>query len=159
MKYKGFKPELIVTNDQLDDVFDGTNFGTRNYRQLIGECLLKMCCGFGDGSTILRVCRDLGLINKKSYILTKVGQRYLWGYAAPFVMENAMIDSNPMHEFTDAALEGKDSLAAVKKRKKCMRCGGGGKTWILRGDVKSIKLRPETQEACPDCNGTGKVGK
>jgi len=87
------KPELIVLDEVMKSAFERTNFGPSDPRQLVGECLLKMCCGFGNGSTILRVCRDLGLINRKSDTLTKTGKRYLWSFSIGFIRKFTKVTS------------------------------------------------------------------
>lgn len=74
-------PVKLVPEEDVLKAFEGTDFGCgpEKFRILIADCLLKISCDFGSGSTILRICRELELVNKKSITLTKKGKRYLYG--------------------------------------------------------------------------------
>lgn len=59
----------MVDSLVIEEVFRGTNFGTRDKtddgrRQLILECIVKRGTGFHDGHTITQICRELGFLDK-----------------------------------------------------------------------------------------------
>ena len=67
----------IISNKEVDEVFEGTNFGSRNPRQMLKEGLLKRACGYYTGHTIKCIMIDLELTNKKQD-LTRKGMDYLY---------------------------------------------------------------------------------
>lgn len=76
------KIELLVSDEQIEDAFKGTNFGdnydnTPSKRCLIGQCLLKLNCGYNDGHTIKQICRELNLVTSK-FNLNKKGKEFLF---------------------------------------------------------------------------------
>lgn len=74
----------LVTDEEVETAFGGTNFGAmRDHRQIIADTLLKIAGDYCTGHTALTCCQYLGLIgkSKRSARLTKKGRRYLfWAY-------------------------------------------------------------------------------
>lgn len=69
-----------VTFQQISAAFQGTNFGPApDYRRLLGSGLLCIDCGFSTGSTIIRILRDLKLIEGPGDdpVVTQLGKRFL----------------------------------------------------------------------------------
>lgn len=53
----------------IDNAFAGTNFGPQGEtpegrKNFVAHCVLKRACGFGDGHTIVTICKELGLITE-----------------------------------------------------------------------------------------------
>jgi hypothetical protein len=70
----------IISDDRLERVFAGTNFGTSQPREIVADTLLKIAGGFSTGHTAFCCCQELGLLgrNKQRPRLTKLGKRYLY---------------------------------------------------------------------------------
>ena len=60
-----------VSDDELEAAFEGTNFGTRDHRQLLEISVLKKAVGYHCGHTITTIMRDLRLIGKDSKVLRR----------------------------------------------------------------------------------------
>lgn len=62
--------------------FNGTNFGTRDFVDLIYEGLQKVVCGWWTGHTLQCIMRDMGFIcindHEGSQTITQKGQQELW---------------------------------------------------------------------------------
>lgn len=71
---------MTVSDDEVQAVFAGTNFGKSEPREIIRDTLLKVVGHFSPGHTALVCCQELGLIgkNKRKPRLTKKGGRYLY---------------------------------------------------------------------------------
>lgn len=72
-------PLEIVTDEEINAAWGLANFGTQGRRSVIAETVLKCAAGFSTGSTATRIARELGLVNQKSWSLTKKGRFYLFG--------------------------------------------------------------------------------
>lgn len=69
----------IVTEVELIEAFSGCNFGSKDYREIIKEGLLKSTCGWWNGQTLYEILKYLELITEhKKPKLTVKGQAYLW---------------------------------------------------------------------------------
>jgi hypothetical protein len=66
----------IVSDNELEVAFLGTNFGSNNHRKLLEASVLKKAIGYHCGWTITQIMIDLKLINKKYVVLSK-GRRLL----------------------------------------------------------------------------------
>lgn len=79
--------QKLVSDEQLQEAFKGTNFGAaRDNREIVADTVLKIAGGFGTGYTAICVCQELGLLGPqrkdRSVALTKNGRRYLfWAHA------------------------------------------------------------------------------
>lgn len=71
------KIEEMITDKQIEEVFDNTNFGSAIPRDLIQDALLKHVCGFASGHTIEQIIKELNLVTKGNRI-TKTGKLYLY---------------------------------------------------------------------------------
>lgn len=71
---------LLVSDEELQRVFAGTNFGNACHREILAETLLKIAGDFSTGSTAMACCQELGLLgqNRINRRLTKKGRRYLY---------------------------------------------------------------------------------
>lgn len=54
----------IVSDDELDKAFSGTNFGPNDHRGLLHQAVLKKSLNYHCGHTITEIMRELGLIRK-----------------------------------------------------------------------------------------------
>ena len=76
------QPEDIISTQQILKVHGNANFGPRADRDVVNEAVLKIACGYSNGSTANTILVEHGLITKRpmSYRgkLTVKGQRYLW---------------------------------------------------------------------------------
>lgn len=68
-------PEL--TDDVIENAFEGTNFGRTDYREFLGYSVLKKACGWHCGHTITTIMIQMGLITPKNKTLTKLGRMFL----------------------------------------------------------------------------------
>lgn len=66
----------VVTDEEIALVFDGTNFGTADYRGLLHTAVLKKACGYHCGHTLTAIMRELRLIGANS-LPTKKGRKLL----------------------------------------------------------------------------------
>jgi hypothetical protein len=80
----GHSIETIVSDEDVETAFTGTNFGpSRDYRHIIADTLLKIAGDFSTGHTAFNCCQYLGLLGRSTrpMRLTKKGRRYLfWAY-------------------------------------------------------------------------------
>lgn len=99
----------IVTNKDLEAVFENTNFGVFSKRLLLKESLLKVACGFEVGKTIRMIMAELDLISysqyatgKRKYNIKEKGKKYLWAsfYSIEDVplIESAVCDAVDKHQ-------------------------------------------------------------
>lgn len=67
---------LSLTDDQITELFEGTNFGSagetpEGRRGLMVECILKHQARFSDGSTIRRICEEAQLMFPSGRVTNK----------------------------------------------------------------------------------------
>lgn len=55
---------MIISDNEIEEVFAGTNFGCKNYREILNSSLLKKLCRYHCGHTITTIMQKLGLIGK-----------------------------------------------------------------------------------------------
>ncbi len=68
----------LVSNQEIENAFKGTNFGSElSRRQIIANGVLKYASGYHSGSTLQAILKELGLLTIK-LSLTKKGKAYLW---------------------------------------------------------------------------------
>jgi hypothetical protein len=60
-----------VTDEEIAEQFEGTDFGTREYRKLLEQGVLKTWCGYHCGHTLTTIMQRLGLITDKRNVTTK----------------------------------------------------------------------------------------
>ncbi len=75
------KEEKIITDAELNEVWQNANFGNVSKRDVVRFALLKAACGYANGHTAQCIIQELGLVGKsemKSLTLTKKGKQYLW---------------------------------------------------------------------------------
>jgi hypothetical protein len=73
----------VVTDEEIDVAFLGTNFGTTNYREILNISLLKRFMDYHCGHTITTIMIELGLISKTTLKPRRKGVLYLretYGY-------------------------------------------------------------------------------
>lgn len=69
------------TKEEIEICFDGTNFGTTDYENIIKLGLLKVACGYHNGNTLTLILFKLSLIipdSKGGIHLTDKGKRSLY---------------------------------------------------------------------------------
>jgi hypothetical protein len=59
--------QFIYRDTEAKEAFAGTNFGgeestEQGRRRLLSGCVLKLSCGYADGSTIKQICQELGAL-------------------------------------------------------------------------------------------------
>lgn len=64
-----FNPADLI-DEYISALFEGSNFGRPGESKLgrkglMIDCVLKSASGYGNGSTIVRICQDAGLLDKK----------------------------------------------------------------------------------------------
>ncbi len=67
----------IVTEAELKEAFENTNFGETSNRDVINYNLLKITCGFHIGFTARSILKELQLLHPNN-LLTKKGGEYLY---------------------------------------------------------------------------------
>ena len=55
----------VISDEELERAFAGTNFGTKDYRSVLHTAVLKKACGYYCGHTITQIMKDLRLIGAK----------------------------------------------------------------------------------------------
>ena len=61
----------MITKEQIDASFAGTNFGSDDRVFLICDAIAKSAEGYGNGWTITQICRELGVLTQKSTVTLK----------------------------------------------------------------------------------------
>lgn len=69
----------LITKEEIDEQFIGTNFGSMSNFDVVKYGLLKCACGYYQGKTSTNILENLGLITKK-YGLTRKGKYHLSEY-------------------------------------------------------------------------------
>lgn len=69
-----------MTNEQLAPLFEGTNFGHTNYREIVLEGLMKVATHYHNGYTLENILKDNGFtkVNSRVRELTETGRRLMW---------------------------------------------------------------------------------
>lgn len=67
-----------ITEAEIEEAFDGTNFGGANHRKLLEQGVLKRLTGYHCGHTLTMIMRRLGLTTEKDTV-TKKGKRFCIG--------------------------------------------------------------------------------
>jgi hypothetical protein len=75
--------QQIISEAQIFQVHGNANFGPRNYRDIVNEAVLKVACGYSNGSTANAIIIEHGLVTfkprcREAVSLTDKGRRYLW---------------------------------------------------------------------------------
>ena len=70
-----------ITQEELENSFHNTRFGTTDYRSLVNEAICQVAGGFPTGHTISCILNELGLQKSKrgrgKQILTIKGEKYM----------------------------------------------------------------------------------
>lgn len=67
---------MLITDEEIEQAFKGTNFGYTQYRELLSASVLKKAVGYHCGWTITTIMKELKLIGKNEKLL-KRGQLLL----------------------------------------------------------------------------------
>ena len=70
--------EEIVSDKELQEVFENTNYGKWTPREVVRDSLLKRACFFHTGFTSQQILVELKLITPKTHVPTKKGREYLF---------------------------------------------------------------------------------
>lgn len=76
----GSRKEMVITTEDMKEVFEGTNFGNETHERMLKYSLLKIASGYRTGHTMECIMKELGLITKIGKVLTKKGKYHLWLY-------------------------------------------------------------------------------
>ncbi len=72
----------VVSDEQMQAVFDGTNFGHNDFRGLLAQGCIKALAGWHQGHTLTTILDELRLIswNKQAgkIKVTAKGRHYIW---------------------------------------------------------------------------------
>lgn len=68
--------EELVSTEELNEKFTYANFGRQSNRNVVAYALLKVACGYHNGSTSQWIIETLGLC--KNFKLTEKGREYLY---------------------------------------------------------------------------------
>ncbi|MBA4359533.1 MAG: hypothetical protein C0411_02185 [Pseudomonas sp.] len=72
----------LVTDEEVRQVFEYTNFGHNDFRGLLSQGCIKALAGWHQGHTLTTILDMLGLINwnkqKQSIKVTDKGRHYIW---------------------------------------------------------------------------------
>ena len=72
---KGEIVKTVVSDEEIEKAFAGTNFGDRKPRALLGMAVLKTLTGYHSGHTITTIMKELGLIDHRGKT-TKKGKDF-----------------------------------------------------------------------------------
>ncbi len=67
----------LISDDEIKDVFEGTNFGNRDPRKLLEQGVLKNIAHYRSGHTLTMIMKWLGLLTEKGNV-TKKGRRFVF---------------------------------------------------------------------------------
>lgn len=67
--------ETNITDANIAEAFEGTNFGGANHRKLLEQGVLKRLTGYHCGHTLTMILRRLGLTTANDTV-TKKGKRF-----------------------------------------------------------------------------------
>ena len=65
------KSQDIVSDEELQKAFAGTNFGSVDHRTVLEQSVLKALCGHHSGHTATRIMEELGLRTVKGTVTAK----------------------------------------------------------------------------------------
>jgi hypothetical protein len=68
----------LITDAQINAVWENANFGDVPRRDIIDETILKCASGYHSGYTAQCIVRELGLVSPKKWELTALGRKYLY---------------------------------------------------------------------------------
>jgi len=63
--------KVILTDSEIEEAFSNTDFGTRDFRRLLEQGVLKSQAGYRSGHTLTEIMKSLGLIGKNDKVLKK----------------------------------------------------------------------------------------
>ena len=72
--------KTIVSDEEIEKAFAGTDFGDRKPRALLGMAVLKTLTGYHSGHTITAIMRELGLIDHRGKTTKKGKDFCLWEF-------------------------------------------------------------------------------
>lgn len=62
---------LVITDDEIEDSFRGTNFGGADHRKLLNTGVLKKAMDYHCGHTLTTIMQDMRLINADGKVLRR----------------------------------------------------------------------------------------
>lgn len=62
---------MVLSDEEIEKAFKGTNFGHTNYRELLNASVLKKLLDYHCGWTITCIMKELGLIGKTEKVTKK----------------------------------------------------------------------------------------
>ena len=93
----------MMTNEQIDIAFTGTNFGTKDYRALLHEAVKKTAVGDHNGSTIARIIMGFGFVELKPNARGSLSELKLTPKGLDFILnESTQGKSAPKNAVTEA---------------------------------------------------------
>lgn len=75
----------ILPDEQIDAAWGSANFGSRGRRDVIKDTLVKVLAGYDTGRTAKVICRELGLIHPRKWMLTVKGRKYIGEYLLEYI--------------------------------------------------------------------------
>ncbi|MGQ6017374.1 hypothetical protein ACUNG1_25780 [Serratia sp. IR-2025] len=66
-----------ITDEYIEQAFEGTNFGPVNKRKMLEQGCLKAACDSWSGHTLSTIMVEIGFTKKLHGKLTKLGKRFL----------------------------------------------------------------------------------
>ncbi|MGE4801320.1 hypothetical protein AB8989_13165 [Yersinia hibernica] len=71
--YDAYQEYLKITDEVVNDAFDGTNFGRTDFRVILAEVVIKRGAGYHCGHTATTIAKELKLITDKTEKPTALG--------------------------------------------------------------------------------------
>lgn len=72
----------LVTDEEMANTFENTNFGHNDFRGLLAQGCIKALAGWHQGHTLTTILDELGLIawnkQKQTIKVTDKGRHYIW---------------------------------------------------------------------------------
>lgn len=62
-----------LTDEVVNQAFEGTNFGRSDLRTILAETVMKRAAGYHSGGTATYIATELGLLSSKNQSATKLG--------------------------------------------------------------------------------------
>lgn len=66
-----------VSDAEIKVAFANTNFGVADHRTLLAQSVLKRLVGYYTGHTITNIMLDLGLLGRRTHLVTKKGKEFV----------------------------------------------------------------------------------
>lgn len=83
-----------LTDEVVNAVFEGTNFGRTDFRTILAETVMKRAAGYHSGGTATYIATELGLLSPKNQSATKLGLTFAFHHYYKSCVREALMPAN-----------------------------------------------------------------